>query len=78
MLLWGGRRAFNYNLRTKLRRFTSGNNHSYNFRKGFDDRSLGILALLVSVPAVRLCLFMEEIIISCHVGSFHLEASQIN
>lgn len=79
MLFLTGRRVFNSNYRRNLfRDFSTGSN---NFRKGLGDRSLGILALLVSVPAVRFTNFLYWSLnynpYYYSVGGLDLEASQI-
>lgn len=48
------RRQFNGGFRTCRRLFTSGESKNHRNVSGyFDDRTLGLLALLVSVPTVR-------------------------
>ena len=72
-----GRRVFYGGFRTCRRLFTSGDaKNPKNIYGFFDDRTLGLLTLLVSVPTVR-NLTSKHVGPLIFIGCLHLEASQI-
>lgn len=78
MFLSTGRRLFSGGFRTYRRLFTSGEpNNPKNIYGYFDDRTLGLLTLLVSVPTVRNSALLAYFIKNFIVGRLHMETPQI-